>query len=730
MSIEWTAPLLWTLLLVVLMVATGPWTRRHYRLTTPAVTPLLRRVFVLLRSLAIISLLLAALGPVLVFERNIAEPAVVRVLLEDSRSMEMGDGGEGRSRWDVALDLVAAVDSVLSGRGEDAVLEVFRGNGIEPVGTLINRDVRPAAVGTSLPGLLRDGAGSEQARLTVLVADGHQTATSAVQSTRNGALAVVGVGDPVGPPDVQMLAPRTPDIVQVGDDIVVEIELELRGWGDRPLTELTVVLENDGREVGRRTVQPGAGDASVRCEIIDVPDAAGLRLLTARVLPVPGEAMTANNEAAAAVLVREGRRSILLLTSHPGWFVRFLAVSADAEDGVDLVVVGPTATGPAFEDGTPWLTPAGLAGWSIWDGLVLADPGAEAWVEPEPLVAAVAGGLGVLFVADPQTSSRPSALDDLRPVASVAGSPAGRWRVGVAPAEAGHPLLAGLPDLARGLQRRPPLASIVRAEPDAVAHTILEARAENSGADPLPLLVARRLDDGRTAWLGSPDLWEQLFWKPPQGLEEADYGLGDVMANLLIWIARGAEETGVMMLGRRHVYHEGETIEIRARRLDLGGRPGVPPSTLGIRSLDSESSFRPVRLSMRPVAGDAWTARTEVGPLPPGRYELTPLSAGVDEAAGAAREIIVTKTSVEDRQGNQDRTGLHTLASHLGGAYLDAGTVAGRRSLLRTVSELDLAPGRRTSRSSALPWSSWPFVTAVAVLLGLEWILRRRSGLL
>jgi len=728
MNIEWTAPLLWTLPLVALMVATGPWTRRHYRRTTPSVSLSLRRLLILIRSLAVVVLLVAALGPVLVFEREVVEPAVVRVLVEDSRSMAMGDGADGRSRWRTATALAAEVDSVVAGLDGGVVTELIRGNGIAAARPLNVPASPPEADGTSLTRLLRDGGAAGPARITVLLTDGHQTTGNGTAVASNGAVALVGVGDPVGPPDVHVQMPRTPDEAQVGDEIAVEIEVALGGWGDRPVPELTVVLEHEGVEVGRRMLKPAAGDALARCEIVDVPDSAGLRVLTARVLPVAGEALTANNDASAAVVVREGRQRILLLASRPGWMVRFLAVAAAGEERVDVSVVAPTASGPAFAEGGVWTAPATADAWARWDGVIVADAGAGAWLG-EGFAAAASEGLGVLFIA--ATGDRPWSEDlkALWPVSAPGRSELGARRLRVAPDAAGHPVLTGLNDLDASLRLGPPVPMVSVVEAGGGARVVLEARGAEGG-DPRPVLVTRRDGSGRTAWLGGADLWEQVFWRPPTGLRAAGPGLEPLLANLLVWLAQGTDEIGATLLGRRHVYHEGEPFEVRARSLELGGRPGAPPTRLEVRRLDGGGDFEDVRLSMRPVPGDERISAVVVGPLPPGRYELAPLGDEAIEAVGPSREIAVTATSLEDRQGRQDRTALRALATSLDATLLDGNSNAGRRSLLRLISDLDLQADRRTVRSTLMPWSTWPFVVLVVLLLGLEWFLRRRHGLL
>ena len=50
--------------------------------------------------------------------------------------------------------------------------------------------------------------------------------------------------------------------------------------------------------------------------------------------------------------------------------------------------------------------------------------------------------------------------------------------------------------------------------------------------------------------------------------------------------------------------------------------------------------------------------------------------------------------------------------------------------LLQDLMQRDWSGGEVSRRSRLDFWSGWPFLLVVAVLLGLEWFLRRRNGLL
>ncbi len=720
MTIEWTAPLPWTLLLVLLWMATGPWVRRHLRFTVPDPGTGVRRRLLWLRLASLLMLLIAAAGPLLVLERDRTERPVVEIVLEDSASMDLP--GRLGTRWDDARALVAAADSVLAPRGFD--LRTRRGSGLGPLRDM--DDAPPGAVGSSLTGLLRGAAAD--ARLTVLVSDGHGTAPDAGGRPVVGDLVVAGVGDPVGPADVGVGDVGVPDEAQVGDEVVVEAVLTIRSGSAGAPDSLIVVLEADGREVDRRILRPAPGDVVARCELRDRPVEPGLRVYRVLVESGTDERLPDNNEAGAAVVVRDGRRDVLVLASRPGWIVRFLSAVGSREDRLGLRVVAPTAAGPAFtDDGTAWSAPADPQEWSPWRAVVLADPGAAAWAG-EGLAGALAGGTGLVCVADDSPTPWLPGVRKLLPVTGRLRSLArGDWMIDPTDAGADHPVLEGLGAGDDPFRHLPPLGAVAPADLRGGSVTLLDAAAGAGAAESRPLLAVTAGEGPRVGWIGSDGLWQQVFWRA--GPDDGDQrpAVERLLGNLLLWAVRGDDGAGVTLLGQRRLYHAGERFEMRARSLDVRGRPGPPPGRLVVRSLDDEAS-ETLGLSLRPDPTEPGTSSALIGPLAPGRYSISAASEG-DGTAGS-REIVVLPTSPELRQGTQDIRRLRALAAAHDGLYVQASSEAGLQAFLRRLDGLDPSPATVTSRTSLAPWAGWPFLLLVVGCLSAEWILRRRHGLL
>jgi hypothetical protein len=223
-------------------------------------------------------------------------------------------------------------------------------------------------------------------------------------------------------------------------------------------------------------------------------------------------------------------------------------------------------------------------------------------------------------------------------------------------------------------------------------------------------------------------LWEQAFWQLPAQAEGDDHPGRRLLRQMLLWTALGDQEAGIALLGQRLVYEEGEPLPVAARWRDLRGEPVTGRElVVEVAPLDGGSART---FALRPDPARPGVASADLPPLPPGRWRLTPRG-GVDGGeAGPPRDIVVTRAERERAQVQQDRRNLRQTADRLGGDYHDAGRPADVQRLLDELASLDLAPVTTARQDRDEPAASWPWLAAAVVLLGGEWLLRRRHGLL
>ncbi len=335
----------------------------------------------------------------------------------------------------------------------------------------------------------------------------------------------------------------------------------------------------------------------------------GLLVAQLTVSPLDNERYLANNTASLAVDVKRERARVLLLADRPGWDVRFLAQAAAAESRLGLTVVYPGAGrhGPCGQpDGLDAARGSGRP-WQAWDAFVVTGwrdvyggldwPGLVAAVQAGPGPAGAAGGRD--RPARHARAGRPRRWPRRCRWPRTGPGPGkrapGRWRPSAA---TGIPCWRAWPRASPSGRR---CRTWCRCGPDPGALTLLGARPRRSAPDStaVPLLVAGRTGQGRVVWYGGRRLWELAFAElaSERGRTVPGEGAGRrLLRNLLVWVAAGDQESGLVFAGRQTVHPEGEPIRLDARWRDIRGAPvtGRAASVL-VRRADADSAAVPAR---------------------------------------------------------------------------------------------------------------------------------------
>jgi hypothetical protein len=254
------------------------------------------------------------------------------------------------------------------------------------------------------------------------------------------------------------------------------------------------------------------------------------------------------------------------------------------------------------------------------------------------------------------------------------------------------------------------------------------------------LLVLGGEATGRTAWFAGRNLWELAFWdrsevRPGASVDRtgSDDTLGKrLLRNLLVWTATGEENSGLVFTGRQAVFQEGERISLAAQWRDMRGMPVTDRKlSLQLRQVDAGADTGQVRtFSLSRRDGTAGLAEVVLPPLPPGRYSVQLVGEGNPPVLGREESLVVSGHSIESTQVRMDRRRLVQIAARGRGDFHLASSAGDRTQLLDDLLALDWTGENMILRNRLDIWSGWPFLVLMTVLLGWEWFLRRRNGLL
>ena len=249
------------------------------------------------------------------------------------------------------------------------------------------------------------------------------------------------------------------------------------------------------------------------------------------------------------------------------------------------------------------------------------------------------------------------------------------------------------------------------------AETLVEVEAAGRA---VPALVFRRYGAGRVLYAAHDESWRwrynvgdlhhQKFWnqvskwimEPPFPVQDKFVSLDSGPAN----------------------YQPGQSAEIRVRIRDAQGRIQLQAKAEAQLFRDGKK-VASVALAADESLGGMFRGKTE--PLTPGRYEVRVQVEGLPETAMKAR----TEFGVATRGGTSELTQLscdedtlRQMSFHSGGEFFREEDIGSLVERLKPMSK------GKVVESRTILWQSWWGFGAVVLLLVLEWVLRKRAGML
>ena len=281
---------------------------------------------------ALVAAVVAAAGPVWVVEgKRLEQPRLV-VLVDDSRSMGVLEGGRPRSD-----QVGAALDAL----GEDHLIERFTFSSVLRAGAEPGFKDPDTDLGAALQAVRERFTGEKLAGV-VVITDGidrgalgrrlEDEATVAAPGLP-GPLTLYQVGAVEDVRDLSLAALSTGDFAFVRTPFTVTVDVEGPGFGGRTVP---VTLTRDGALVARKDVAlDEAGKGQVTFSVTPVKP--GRFSYEASVPVFDGDAVPGNNTMAVVVRVVRDRLRILQVCGAPSFDQKFLRLFLKQDPSVDLV---------------------------------------------------------------------------------------------------------------------------------------------------------------------------------------------------------------------------------------------------------------------------------------------------------------------------------------------------------------------------------------------------------
>lgn len=690
--------------------------------------------------LYVIALIL--LGPSTAIDLRRVVPGHVVMLVDRSASMSVRDAGEGQSasRHELLRRLLApATLAALTQRAEvrlvtfaSATKEVltlpYGAEAVEPKfpeweATGAYTDIRAA-----LHAALGPSDGTPLAGV-VLLSDGIDTAGSdgaelARQAAGGGIpIHAIAFGSSNPLPNVRVVGLRADGRALAGLPLRLTATVASEGLGGREVTLLLAASGTDGdsREVLRRAVVLGEGEAVKTLDLTHVPPAGGLLRYEARVEPLEGEARLEDNVGAVQVQVSEQKVRVLLVGGVPSREFRFLRelIRRDPTFELDVWLSTSSASPPLPQTRSELLRYA----------VVLAcDPArddveAEWWSKVVQLVDRE--GLGLVYVAGPAhapdlltgrgadrlLNALPVLPDRARLLSLISGGGYFTRLLAVTAAANGaeHPVLAPA-DASAPLaywRQAPGLYWTCPTVGAKQGATVLLRAGQHV------LAAVQPYGMGRVLWCGSPETWRwrragiqrhERFW-----LQALRHAAGGVLV----------ADRRVRISLDRSAYLPGQVVRVRVRVLDEAMEPVAAPEVV----LSVERDGAAVRkVSARPVVGKPGTYEALFTPPRFGSFRVVHRVPG---GPVVAEGFEVKRPEVEFRRVRPDIDLLTRMTRQTGGILLRPDEIGRLTEVIPDLSRTVVEPGPVRPA-----WDRAWLLGLIIVLLAGEWVLRKGLGML
>lgn len=146
-------------------------------------------------------------------------------------------------------------------------------------------------------------------------------------------VSAIGLGDPTKTKDVALLSVLADDVVRVNNTVTVYAALSHRGYKG---TSQTVVLMRDGVEIQRQSLVLGADETKQEVHFTYTPDRAGRFLYTVSAVGQAGEVTLLNNKRSFVQTVIDKKLKVLYVEGEPRYEFRYLRNAIMRDNSLDF----------------------------------------------------------------------------------------------------------------------------------------------------------------------------------------------------------------------------------------------------------------------------------------------------------------------------------------------------------------------------------------------------------
>ncbi len=598
-------------------------------------------------------------------------------------------------------------------------------------------ELKAAEPETSIAESLETVANSGNAPPTgiVLLSDGIDNATSRRSESILRDLGTRGIPVytvPIGladPDDVSIRNIVMQEVAYSGDRVPVRVQLQSKGYEKR-MARLTVRL--NGRRVSQRTVRFDNGlqfeDIDFRVDVYEK----GAAQITVSIEPFDEEVSVNNNRIERSIRIVNEKVNVLYIEGNARWEYRYLRAILKRDPRINATFiasnVGPEVARNSPEHIERFPTDRNEA--FQYDLIILGDVNASFFKDDElELLEELVRdrGASLLMLCGPMHSPGSYAGTSVETMLPVRFNPDEPWEE---VAESIYPVLTpeGSSSLVMTLEnemeandriwsRVAPLDHLPPLLAPKPGATVLAVLSDSgSRAQRYPLVAWQRFGTGKCMSVASDRLWRLRF----KTGDKYHWRLWSQCIQFMTLSRLMGEHKRVRLETDRAIYPVGDQCRLYAHVLDTDFEPVVQPSfDIIVSGLDGVSARETV--SLRPDRSHPGLYDGYFTPPAAGRYRVE--SNTDDQSVSNTTEFQVAVVKRELTDPNVRLENMKRIADLTGGACLSIQDFSQLASLVND------EPVTTTIRTQRPLWDNAWVAFLLCILVGLEWIIRRRNDL-
>ena len=569
----------------------------------------------------------------------------------------------------------------------------------------------------------------------VLLTDGIDTSSSqrAESVLRDlGARGIPVFPVPIGleqPDDVAIRSLVMQEVAFSGDQVPVQVHILSKGYEKRS-ARLTIKL-ND-RQVSQRRVRLQGGLQIEEIDFnVDIYEKGAARVAV-EIESLEDEVSLANNRVEQSIRVVNEKVNVLYMEGNNRWEFRYLSAILKRDPRLKTTFISSTA-GPEFARNSPEHIerfPSKREEAFKYDLVILGDVDAQ-FFSPEELglleeLIRDRGG-SLLVLCGPMHTPGSYAGTPVETLLPVRFDSEAKWDM---TSESVFPVLTpeGRSSMVMVLENQPEendrvwsrvapldhLPPLTTAKPGATVLAMLSDSA--SGSQRYPLVAWHRYGTGKCLSLATDRLWRLRF----KTGDKYHWRVWSQCIQFLTLSRLMGEHKRIRLETDRTTYRDGEQVRLYAHVLDEDFEAVVQPSfEITVNGLDGNSLRE--RVSLQPDRTAPGLYEGYFTPPVSGRYRLE--ANEDDQEVSNTTEFQVAAVDDERVDANMRLTDLERIARLTGGRCLSAADFAKLKTLVNT------DPLTTTLRSDRALWDNGWVAMLLILILGAEWILRRRHDL-